>query len=180
MPTVLLLADNVTESDWEHLRTAIKYYKQRLAVPHTRNNFEETYFTMIAIAELSERFLRDYDEGFKYYQKAFDFDPERADPLFYIGQRKRLNGQPEAAIEPLLKAARMQPAVRSVFQWVAMYDCIASVELARAVHSQLTADGYSDILTFDVSSSHMCPRHTPPSTCTVPVADRQRDTQPPG
>ena len=105
---------------------------------------------MIAIAELSERFLQDFDEGFKYYQKAFEFDPERADPQFYIGQRKRLRGDLRGAIKPLLTATRMNPPVRSVFQWVSMYDCIASVELARAVHALLVSEGYSNHLTYSV------------------------------
>jgi tetratricopeptide (TPR) repeat protein len=119
---------------------------------------------MIAVAEMSERFLRDYDEGFKYYNKAFDFDPERADPLFYIGQRKRLNGDVKGAIEPLLTAARMLPPVRSVFQWVAMYDCIATVELARAVQALLVSEGYTSVITFDVSAcaSAFTPHLHPP------------------
>lgn len=160
---------NITASDWDHLREAVKWYKRRLEVP-APNSFEETYFTYISIAELSERFLGDFAQGFEYYQKAFEFDPQRADPMFYIGQRKRLLGNPQEAVQPLLTASRMRAPKRSVFVWVGLYDCLAAVELGKAVQAVLAADGYSSTLTPEVSTAptHASPQHTVhPVPCTL-------------
>lgn len=119
-----------TQYHWDVLEKSVGFYKRRAAV---QGNFEEKWFALLKLGEIYERFYRDEDESFKYYQLCADQDPERADPLFYMGQFHRLRKAPLKALRHLDNAAKLEIPDRSLFTWKTLYTCLSKLEFARAV-----------------------------------------------
>jgi len=124
---------NPSEKHWDHLRQSVIWYKKRVAI--TEGYYEERWFAILKLAEIFERSYNNWPEALKYYEMCVESDPERADPLFYIGQHYRLHGQPEKALEPLARASKLSIPERSLFNWHFLYQCITKLEYARAVHA---------------------------------------------
>ena len=66
-------------------------------------------------------------------RKAYNFDPERADALFYLGQRLTLLGKFEGGMKPLATAANLSTPNRHLFQWVELYECLTKTMFAHSV-----------------------------------------------
>lgn len=126
-----LALQSTPPSSSPHLQTSVDYFKRR--TQSTEGNSEERWFAVLKLAEINERYLFDYDQSMVFYRQAMKLDPERADSFFYAGQRLRLSGQPEKALEYLESAAIMPQPQRSLFQWHFLYVCLAKLEFAEAV-----------------------------------------------
>eukprot|EP00698_Gefionella_okellyi_P023964 TRINITY_DN832_c0_g1_i2.p1 TRINITY_DN832_c0_g1~~TRINITY_DN832_c0_g1_i2.p1 ORF type:complete len:425 (+),score=84.18 TRINITY_DN832_c0_g1_i2:352-1626(+) len=125
---------NPSQSDLDHLHESVKWFEKRVSV---QGNFEERWFAMLKLGEMHDRFLNAWPTALKWYERARDEDPERADTYFYIGQHYRLQQQYKEAVPWLIQAADKPIPQRSLFQWHDMYLCLSKLELGRAA-SQAT------------------------------------------
>ena len=143
----LLNKDDPTEEHWDHLHQAVARFIERTKVSE---GGEEVWFAALKLGEIYERFYKDLQLAVKYYSLCAKNDPERADPVFYIGQLYRLYSQHAKAIPWLIKASRMPMPNRSVFQWHSVYNCLAELELGRAATmidaEELTKKEYQTII----------------------------------
>ncbi len=57
--------DNPTAEDWEALKIGVDYFKRRVGID--AGNDEEMWFTQLKIAEIYERFYKDWPEAEKWY-----------------------------------------------------------------------------------------------------------------
>jgi len=117
--------------DQHALQQAIHYFDRRVELPPAVGNKEERWFAMLKLAEIHERYLRDWNKAEAYYRRCIALDDVRADPHFYIGQHYRLTGQPALAEPHLHTAATLKAPVRSLFMWYYLYDCLGELEYGR-------------------------------------------------
>ena len=118
--------DNPSARDWENLKIGVDYFVRRLETP---GNMEEGWFATLKLAEIYERFYQDWPTAKNYYEKCLKEDPDRADPLFYLGQYYRLRADYKSAIPYLLRASKLSVPDRSLFQWHYLYSCLVCVFL---------------------------------------------------
>jgi hypothetical protein len=96
-------------------------------------NAEERWFAMLKLGEIFERFYAQWPVAEHWYNACVRLDRERADAFFYVGQHYRLHGDHARAAAVLQHAAQLPMPQRSLFQWFSLYQCVAPLELARAV-----------------------------------------------
>ena len=126
----LFLRDMDSQQGQRALDVAVDYFKQRTSVS---GNKEERWFAQLKLAEIHERYMGDWAEAQRWYERAIEFDGDRADPFFYVGQHYRLLGEYEKAYGWLVKAVQLPEPDRALFQWRMLYLCLVKVEVAEAV-----------------------------------------------
>jgi hypothetical protein len=124
--------------EWVELQRAVVYFKRRAEA--AGGNKEERWFAMLKLAEVYERFYRQWTEALFWYEQAVQLDGERADAFFYVGQHYRLHGEYQQAVRWLRQATALERPVRALFQWEWLYACLRGVELAEAVSRWEAAD----------------------------------------
>lgn len=133
--------DNPKPEHWAALDKAISYFEQRAAIPS--GNAEERWFALLKLAEIFERFKREWSRAEVYYTNCTTLDAERADAWFYLGQHYRLSGEFARGLPYLKRAASLPVPQRSLFQWHHLYWCLSKLEYARCLNGLTEADSVS-------------------------------------
>lgn len=131
--------------DWSNLAKGVEYMHWRLNVTGPKVNAEETWFTILKLGEINERFYNNWPQAEMHYLNCTKLDPERADPWFYLGQHHRLHGRFHEALPYLRTGSKLLSPERSLFHWHYLYHCLTKVEFARAVQ------GLSNEITVDLA-----------------------------
>ena len=122
----------LTDAHWRMLSESEMFFEKRAALV---GNFEERYFAIMKLGEITDRFRRNdpggIDRAVAWYQMAIDMDDGRADALFYQGQLLRLVRRYTDSFAPLLAAARLEYPDRALFNWKYLYQCYTHLELGR-------------------------------------------------
>jgi glycosyltransferase involved in cell wall biosynthesis len=111
---------------------ALQYYHQRARMeghPH------EKFWTLYCIGMMQEKLEMDEELFLKSYQTAYEFDPARAEPLYWIARHLQKTNKPEAAYPIAKSAIRIPPPlpVHIVHRWV--YDYGVSVLFAELAYT---------------------------------------------
>lgn len=121
-----------------HVHKALEYYIQRAEMEYSINVGEkideERYWSMLKAAEICERYTFDHKCCLKWWTRAWELDPPRADAVFYIGQHYRLRRDGKNAVKYLRKAAALPMPKRKNYQWPELYNCLVHLELMRGVY----------------------------------------------
>jgi hypothetical protein len=69
--------DSPSSEDWAELAKGVDYFKRRGEIEE--GNKEERWFALLKIAEIYERYYKDWNKAKYYYDNCTALDPERAD-----------------------------------------------------------------------------------------------------
>jgi len=125
---VFYLAQSYRDAD--DLELAVRNYKRRVEMGGWT---EEVWFSLYQIASLHERMGYPWGAVMEDYLAAFQFGPERAEPLYRIGMRYQRSGDFHLARLFFSRATNLQcPARDRLFVEKDVYDYLLALEYAAA------------------------------------------------
>ncbi|MGH3782197.1 MAG: glycosyltransferase [Pseudonocardiaceae bacterium] len=110
------------------LAMAIRTYSRRAEMGGWN---QEVWFSLYQVAQLGERLDRSWPEVMQDYLTAYNFQPDRAEPLFRIGMHYQNRGEHAIAHIFLSRAAAIpRPRRDNLFVELPVYDYMAALEHA--------------------------------------------------
>lgn len=102
------------------LDNALKYYQMRATMKQGLE--QEIYLSLIKIGNIYDFQNKDPETVIQAYKKAFEFRPERLEPLYFLSRKYTQIGQPQKAYDILNKAVKMPMTKDMVYVETWIYD----------------------------------------------------------